>query len=404
MLFLSQFIKVPIVDSADITAGNCVDFIARRSTEDKYPHIIGIVYKDRRTKELKNVSFDSIENLGGDEITLKTVIKKIQPFVILENDLWLAQHILDKQIVDLDGTRVVRVNDIRFGLSDNKLHVLGVDISTRGIIRRLGLGKLRIFSLLKPAFIEWDKMQIVGKSLKLTNVTQELVKLHPADLANVLETLNPSHSGELVQSLDPITVAKVFQELKPEFKRDIFRRFTQKQIEVVMSHVPVDELVDYLKTINRKDRDKIIDHLSTAKKKEVEEFLHYPDDTAGGIMSTEFVRENVEITVAEALQNVRKLSHTYRSINYIYIVDKKDHFLGVVSLRTLISSKPTDKVGKIMKRIKAHQTVHPDATIQHVATLMTRYNLLSLAVLEKDSTLLGVVMVDDLMRQLLPHA
>jgi Mg/Co/Ni transporter MgtE len=318
--------------------------------------------------------------------------------------MWLKRDILDKQIVDLDGTRVVRVNDIRFGLSDNKLHVLGVDISTRGIIRRLGLGKFRIFAFLKPAFIEWDKMQIVGKSLKLTKVTRELIKLHPADLANVLETLNPTHSGELVQSLDPITVAKVFQELKPEFKRDIFRTFSQKQIEVVLSHVPVDELVDYLKTLNRRNRDKIIDHLSTNKKKEVEEFLDYPDDTAGGIMSTEFVREDVETTVAEALQNIRRLSHTYRSINYIYIIDKKDHFLGVVSLRTLISSKPTEKVGKIMKRIKMHQTVHPNADIQHVATLMTRYNLLSLAVLEKDGTLLGVVMVDDLMRQLLPHA
>ena len=402
MLFLSQFINLPVVDSADNVVGKCLDFIARPNPEDKYPHIIGIIYRDRN-KRSHNISFNSVENLG-DEITLKTQISRVQTFDLEDSDIWLARDILDRQIVDLDGTRVVRVNDIRFGLSENRLHVLGVDISSRAIMRRLGLIKLKIFSFLKPYFIEWDKMQVVGKSLKLTNVSRELVKLHPADLANVLETMNPSHSGELVHSLDPITVANVFQELKPEFKRDIFRTFTQKQLEVVLSHVPVDELVDYLKTLSRKDRNRIFARLSENRKKTVEEFLHYPDDTAGGIMSTEFIKVTEDMTVADTLHHIRRTSHQYRTINYVYVVDKKDHFLGVASLRNLITSKPNVPIGRVMKRIKHHQTVHPDATVQHVATLMTRYNLLSLAVLDKDHTLVGMVMVDDLMRQLLPHA
>jgi len=403
MLFLSQFLNVPIVDSADIVAGKLVDFAARPGT-DGYPHILGIVYLDFATKAQKTIDYDSIENLGGDEITLNTTIQKATGFELLPTDLWLKKHILDKQIVDLEGTRVVRVNDVRLGISDNQLHVLGVDISSRGLLRRLGLDKFRLLSFLPPLFIEWGKVQIVGKSLKLTKVSRELVKLHPADLANVLESLSPRRSGSLIRSLDPVMAAKVFQELQPEHKRDIFKTFDPAQLQGIFAHLPADEVVDYLKLLAKDERQQILESLGEHKKKTVEQFLHYGDDTAGGLMTTEFLKISHNWTIAETLQYIRKVSKSLRSILFVYVTNEKGHLLGVISLRTLIISNPSDSIEKVMKRIKLHQTVYPEASLKDVATLMTRYNLMSLAVLDHNHKLLGAVMVDDLLAKLVPQA
>jgi len=403
MLFLSQFLNVPIVDSADAVAGRLVDFVARTGP-DNYPHILGIVYKDYLTKTEKTLGYESIENLSGDGITLKTTILKAKNFEILSHDLWLKKHILDKQIVDLEGTRVVRVNDVRLGISDNRLHVIGIDISTRGLLRRLGVDKFRIFSFLQPLFIEWDKVQMVGKSLKLTKVSRELIKLHPADLANVLESLSPRHSGSLIKSLHPAMAAKVFQELKSEHKRDIFKTFDPQQLESILAHLPADEVVDYLRLLARDERQKILGSLGENKKKTVEEFLHYAENTAGGLMTTEFLKINHTWTVAETIQYIRKVSGSFRSILFVYVVNEKNHLLGVVSLRTLIISNQSDHIEKVMKRIKLHQTVHPETGLKDVATMMTRYNLMSLAVLDQSHRLLGAVMVDDLLGKLMPKA
>lgn len=403
MLFLSQFLNVPLVDSADIVAGRLIDFIARPG-EDGYPHIKGIIYRDYATKTQKTVAYVSIENLGGDEITLKTTIQKVHSFEILPNDLWIKRDILDKQIVDLEGTRVVRVNDVRLGISESEMHIIGMDISTRGIIRRLGLDRYRLFSFMKPLFIDWGKVQVVGKSLKLTKVSSELVRLHPADLANVLEDLNPKQSGQLIQSLDPVMAAKVFQELQPDHKRDIFKSLEQSQLQGILAHLPADEVVDYLKLIANEDRKEILDSLGEHKKQVVEQFLHYADDTAGGLMTPDFIKIGNTITVGDAIAHIRKVSKSFRTVLFIYVVNEKNHLLGVVSLRTLLVSSPNDSIEKVMKRIKLHQTVQPEASLKDVATLMTRYNLMSLAVLDSNHKLLGAVMVDDLLGRLVPSA
>ncbi|MBI5422253.1 magnesium transporter [Candidatus Peregrinibacteria bacterium] len=403
MLFVSQFIDVPLVDSADIVAGRLIDFIARPG-ENGYPHILGIAYKDAATKTEKSLSYDSVENLGGDEITLKTTLQKAKPLEVLSSDIWIKKHILDQQIVDLDGTRVVRANDVRLGISESQLHVLGIDISARGLIRRLGIDKFGLFSFMKPLFIEWGKVQVVGKSLKLTKASSELVRLHPADLANVLEDLNPKQSVQLIQSLDPVTAAKFFQELQPEHKRDIFKSFDQTQLQGILAHLPADEVVDYLKLIAKDDRHQILESLGENKKKVVEEFLHYADDTAGGLMTPDFIKIGHTITVGDAIAHIRKVSKSYRTILFIYVVNEKNHLLGVVSLRTLLISNANDPIEKVMKRIKLHQTVQPEASLKDVATLMTRYNLMSLAVLDHSHKLLGAVMVDDLLGRLVPQA
>jgi magnesium transporter len=204
--------------------------------------------------------------------------------------------------------------------------------------------------------------------------------------------------------LDPVTAAKVFQELQPEHKRDIFKTFDPGQLQGIFAHLPADEVVDYLKLLAKDERQQILGSLGEHKKKTVEQFLHYGDDTAGGLMTTEFLKITHTWTIAETLQYIRKVSKSLRSILFVYVTNEKSHLLGVISLRTLIISNPSDSIEKVMKRIKLHQTVYPEASLKDVATLMTRYNLMSLAVLDHSHKLLGAVMVDDLLAKLVPQA
>lgn len=403
MAFVSHFIKTEITDSADKTLGSLVDFIAEIN-EDKFPPIVALVYKDAKTKELKLISSAYIANLSREEIDLTTLADKIKPYHPEKNDLWLYRDVLDKQIVDLEGTRVVRVNDLRFNTVNGKLRVLGIDVSTRGILRRVGLDRLKIFNFLKPRFIDWEKIRIVDNALQLSTLAADLVELHPADLANIVEDLNPDQSEKIMQSLDSETVAKVFEELEPHYKHSALKSLDQKNLATVLSRVPTDELVDYLKSLKTKDRKKILGSIASRKKKTIQQFLRYEDDTAGGLLSTEFVKGSPDWSVEEAREHIRKVSEAHRTLNFVYLTDKQDHFVGTVSVRSLLIAEPKVRLRRIMKRIKRHQIVHVNASLKDIARIMTKYNLSSVTVVDADHKMLGVITVDDMMRQLVPHA
>lgn len=401
MLFVSHLLGADIMDSADQMLGKVSDFVCHPNG-DQFPSIIAVVYKLH--SELKAFEFAMVENMSRGELSLNVRTEKIIPYEIKPADTLIARDILDKQIVDLQGTRVVRVNDLRIGLVGGDLKILGIDVSTRGLLRRLGVDRFPPFSLLKPTFIDWQKVQIVGKSLKLSKLSDELVKLHPADLANIVEDLNPHQSQKLVQALEPKVAAEVFGELEPEAKKEVLTSLEDEKLSRVMTHIPVDELVDYLKTLKSKDRRKIMASLSEKKKKTVKAFLKYGDNTAGGLMTTEFIKMNSISTIAEAREHIREISEGFRSINFIYVVNEQIQLLGIVSMRSLIVNLPHTKLRQIMKKVKVYQTVHVESDIEDVARIMTKYNLHTVAVLGDNKELLGLVTVDDILRHFVPKA
>jgi len=162
--------------------------------------------------------------------------------------------------------------------------------------------------------------------------------------------------------------------------------------------------VDYLKTLKQKDRRKIMASLSDKKKKTVQQFLSYEDDTAGGLMTTEFIKATPDWTVAEAREHVREMSESLRSINFVYIINPKGELLGVVSMRSLIVYPPAQKLKQIMKRVRTHQTVHIGSDLGHITKIMTKYNLHTVAVVDAENKLAGLVTVDDVLRHFVPKA
>lgn len=399
MLFLAEFINADVRDSADQKIGRLVDVIATASESDKYPPITALVIRMDRSKDEEIVPFSYVANMGRDEIILKTLEKKLEKREATLQDIFLYRDVLDKQIVDLEGTRLVRVNDLQFGVIDGKIRVIGIDISTRGILRRLGVDRWKMFKVIKAKFIDWEKIQVIGSSLRLSTVSNELVRLHPADLANIVEDLNVAQSKTLMSSLDPDTAAKVFEELDPEFRHYILKMFDAKKASFVLAKLPVDELVDYFKAIPKKDSKKLMSILDEKKRKEVQKFIQYEDDTAGGLMTTEYVRGEGGWTAGETLERVKKVSDQFRSINYIYIVNDKNELAGIVSLRSLIVAPSDIKLKKIMKKITATQTVHVDDEAEEIAQTMVKYSLPTVVVMDDKQKFLGIITSDDILNQ-----
>lgn len=403
MPFLAQFLNSEVVDSAQKTVGTLVDVLASNKGKG-YAPITALVIKEKSTKLQRIIPFSYVVNLSKDEIVLKSQMKNIDPGEVQPNDMFLYRDILDKQIVDVEDRRVVRVNDLQFGIISNKPHILGIDVSTRGIFRRIGLDRIPPFSWLKPNFIDWQNVQVVGGSLKLTTLSNELIKLHAADLADIIEDLNPQQSESLMKSLDSDTAAKVFEELDDEFRHYIMKFLDPKRAGFILSRLPIDELVDYFQTLPKKESKKLMAALDESKKKAVQKFLQYEDDTAGGLMTTEVIRAEPGWTVEKAINRIKQVSEDHRSISFIYVIDDDGVLLGVVSLRRLLVNPDDEKLRDIMKIVDEDQTVMVDTEVEDIAEIMTKYNLSSVAVTDEKQHLLGIITVDDVMQHLIPDA
>lgn len=402
MIFFAHYLNAEVIDSTEKTVGHLRDMIARAG--ESYPIIEAIVIRESHSRKNVFIPISAIENFGYPEITLKARYEKIEKYTPSENDFWLYKDIIDKQIVDVAGTRVVRVNDVQLGKVEDSLRVLAIDIGAKGLLRRIGMDKWKIFKFFEPKLIDWKNVQLINGSLRLKTISADLQKLHAADLANIVEELAPRQGLSLLNALEPEKAAKVFQELNPVQRRFVIDLLGEQQAKTMLENVPIDDLVDFIKTLSFKESNRILSYLKQEKRQTVEKFIEYPNDTAGGLMTSDFVKVDPEWTVGETINYLKQVSKKFRSLFFIYLTDSEDKLLGVVSVRTLIVKDLIDPLKKVMKSLKKIHVVHPNTSVKRVAEIMTKYNLFSIAVTDKNHKLVGIITVDDVMRCLMPHS
>lgn len=403
MLYLSQILGARIRDSSDQVIGKLKDVLIK-PTPGVYSPLEAFLVKDYRSRKLSYLPFHYVENLSHDEVTLKTLAEKIIPYDPVIGDLFLLRDVMDQQIVDTAGARVIRVNDLQIGMVEGKMCILGIDISTRGLLRRLGLTKFRIFNFFKTKLIDWKSTQPVKGILKLELLSKDLVRLHPADLANIVENLNVSQSSQLVQALGPETAAKILEETNPRARQILLRALGPEKAAKISERMSIDELVDLIKLLPYHEAREICSLSQDGRLKEVRKLLPYKDDTAGGLMTTEFIKAGPDQTVKQVIEEIKKKSDSFRSILYVYVTNGEGTYKGVVSLRRLLTAKPEAPLAEVIKRTKRLPCARAERSVEEVAKLMTKYNLKSVAVVDDHHHLLGVIDIDDVMRRLLPHA
>ncbi|MBL0157664.1 MAG: magnesium transporter [Bryobacterales bacterium] len=349
---------------------------------------------------------DQIASISLDGIFLKD--EQLTPFHSDEYHLRLVRDLLDQQIIDSQGRKVVRVNDVTFDIvregDHDALHVLEVDIGLRSIFRRLVQGTMprRAIRALQrripPNSIRWDLCNIVEpdpqRRLRLNISMAPLEKMHPADLADIVEDLSPEDREAIFEAIDPESAAEALSEMEPEVQAQILESLEAEVAADILEEMDPDEAADALNELHEETSDEILEEMEGEPKADVEELLEYDEDTAGGMMNTEYVALHELATVADALDALRQNQDLVDVVTTLFVTDLDGRLKAALPVARVFLARPATPLAELIvdaEVIKAKA----GAKSRKVLELFDRYNILTLPVVDDEGRMAGVVTADD---------
>jgi len=401
--FLSKLLNQNVYDEFDDNIGKLFDIYV--TTDQGYPRVIG--YKIKKASEIYNYEFRNIEICKEDK-KISVQVRGVKDIIPRKFSYLLSKHLLNKQIVDVNGKKVVKVNDLTMKKVAGEIRVVAVESGIIAASRKYKLdGLIRAFYNIlgkKPRenSITWESVQsleMVDHSLKLTRPYGKLTKLHPADLADILEGLDTKARNKIFESLDKDLAAHTLEELQPEVQADILSTINSILAQEILDEMPNDEIADILDEMKEVDVEKILLNFNKDDEEEIRDLMNYEEEVVGSIMNKDFISFNVNITASETIEILRELQPEDEVIHYIYIVDEDEKLQGSISLRNLVLSAPVQKLKDIMDdtviKIKDNQD------IEEAVELALKYDLISLPVVDNDEKLCGIVIMNDIIEELL---
>ncbi|MCW5980884.1 MAG: magnesium transporter [Bryobacteraceae bacterium] len=351
------------------------------------------------------VRFDQVQS-----ITLRGIHLRDEQLTPHHNDAYMlraVRDLLDQQIIDAQGRKVVRVTDLTFEVraanGHEELRVTEVDVGLRSIFRRLCQGVLpiawirRMQRFIPPHSIPWEFCNIVEpdpqRRLRL-NITNDLLeKMHPADLADIVEELSPEEREAIFSSIDSEVAADALSEVDPEIQTKILESLEPEKAADIIEEMAPDEAADVLGELEEQTTEEIFEEMESEPKAEVRELLEFEEDTAGGMMNTEYVALHANATVADAFVALKGNEDLVDAVNTLFLVDEEEKLAGAVPLgRLFIASESTP-----LKELAADPMIHAplDERQYHIVELFDKYNLATLPVVDDEGRLHGVITADD---------
>jgi CBS domain-containing protein/sporulation protein YlmC with PRC-barrel domain len=404
-LFISEILKKPVLDPKGDELGRVKDFIVVKG--EPLPKISSIIIEKK--KGLLNLPWTVLNIFNKRIISANVYGETLQPYELAEKDLLLVRDILDKQIVDVNGVKVVRVNDVKLEGYDTEAVLIAVDVGMRGILRRLGVERggedlMRLFKKHLPYnLISWNYIQPFEP--KLTNIAltvprQMVSELHPADIADIISQVSHKEGATFFKDLDVDVAAEALSELKPEIQVDIIAGMDTDKAADIIEEMPPDEAADILSDLPVDKAKEILESIEKEEAEDIQELLSHEEDTAGGLMTNVFIAYPPETTVRKAIDNFKKDAEEIEIVYYIYVIDADEKLMGVVSLRDMLLADLDAKLSDIMEtKLK---TVTPETDEMDVAEIISKYNLVALPVVDIEGFMLGIVTVDDVLDRILP--
>ncbi len=350
MLYLSQLLGRPIRDLEDERVATVKDVIVRLGSDD-HPPVSGLVARYRRRDFF--LSRWRMTDLNEQGVRLNSDILDLRPFVRREGEVLLARDVLDKQLIDVDGKRVVRVNDVQIIEAAGQWRVTGADVSLQGLWRRLAppgfVGTRKPVEVLDWADVGY--LATDAATVQLKSSSDKLARLHPVEIARLAEALSYHHGSEVVESLDDETAAETLEEMPAERQARILGDMDQERAADILEWMSPDEAADVLGDLPEEKAEELLGLMEDEEQADVAELLPYEDDTAGGLMTTEFVTLPRELTVGEALARLREMAETPNMIYYLYVVEAENSWklMGVIALRSLILADPSMPLEDMMR-------------------------------------------------------
>jgi len=406
--YLSQILGKPVWDAQGQRIGQCVDVLVT-GLETGFPALRALAIGNG--KEPRLVAADAIAWLQPSIILNASEPPLYQP---QGDELWLARSVLDRQIVDTDGRRLVRVNDLQLARTcpTGPYCLAGVDVGALGLLRRLGVedpatSVLRALHREPPGeIIPWSDVAPLQSQepLRLRVSRDRISELHPADIASIVSELDRPMGQALLHTLDTETIADTMQEMEPALQASMLSTLAPERAADVLEEMGPDEAADLLADVHPTERNKLLDLMEDEDATHVEKLLTYPETTAGGIMTTEYVTIPDGLTVGQALEHLRQSSAARHdeALYYVYVLDAAQKLQGVVGLRELVLAPPDAPVRDIMESDVI--TVDPHKPQNEVGQLVAKYNLLAIPVVDQDNVMHGIVTVDDVIDALIPTA
>jgi magnesium transporter len=405
MPYISELLGKPVADVDGVRLGHLDDLIASPRGEVPHPVITAIVVKRSRGNLI--VPLADVVVLFAPAIPLTKLLKDVEPYQPGEHDLWLARDVLDKQIIDTNGVRVVRVNDLELTRINGDFYIANVDVSGLGLMRRLGMGKVAQRFQRKggaAGTISWDEIELLSadQPMRLRVPSDKITELHPADLAEIISDLTRSESDKLLESLDVETVAETLEEVEPEFQAALVETMSDERVADVLEEMSPDAAADLLAELPEERSEDLLNLMEKEEAADVRMLLSYPIDTAGGLMTTEFVAVRPDLTAEQAIAVLREEADEAETIYYVYVTDEHDKLVGVFSLSDLVLARPHSPIIDIMHHRAV--TVNVNDSQDHVAHVVSKYNLLAVPVVDDQHRLQGIVTADDALDKIIPTA
>jgi len=399
-LFFSKILHKDIRNLDDSVIGNLNDVLI--DSRGIKPTLTAIEVKSGKRLFYINCEAIEIYREKTNRFHLKLSSPQITFTTPPENAIFLAKDILDRQIIDINGRKVERVNDIRIGLINQNWTVIAADIGLRGLIRRLGLEYvgISVTNLLKTEFhnklVVWDEVQPLisnRDNLKLNMPYTKLTTLHAADIADIIEDLDKQAQIEVFKSLEPEQAADVLEEVESDVQISLLEQLPIEQAADVLEMMPQDEVADILEEVTDQTAEKLLVEMEEHISEEIRELMEYDDRTVGSLMMTDMMSFDKDENVKSVLSQLRHEQPEEDITNFVYVTDDKK-LVGVISLIDLIHAKSNRVLRTLMK---TELVILKDTDkIEEAMEQMQKYNLMILPVIDENEELIGIVSLMDI--------
>jgi len=392
-----------IVNQEGQELGIVVDLVCHWNEKETYPPLTGIIAKVARRKVW--ISSSIIERITPTQILLGNAKLDMREFKARSGEVCLKEEILDHQLIDVNGARVVRASDLYVALLGGKTRLVGVDVGYRPLIRRIGPSQMRKKAV-PDSVIDWATIQSFGgeegnKQLRLSANRRELRRMRPGELADLLEDLGRPERQELLNVLTPEQAADALEEMEPKELEGLLRESSPKEGANFLSNMEPDEAADALRDVDEKLREELISLMPKETALRVSRVLGYDEETAGGIMTTQLLIALASDTVGEIKERLNSFDEEPRSLSAIAIIDENGKLLYDLHLSNLLNVNDSQDLRTLMKP-PATVTVNPDASLKEVAELLVESRSSSIIVTDSEEQPLGRIFADDLLDGLLP--
>jgi hypothetical protein len=403
ILHLSELVGRPLRDSGGERLGRVEDAIVRLGGVG-YPPITGFLVKVAgRTSYL---GIDRVSEIGSAGVVLRKAKLDLRHFERREEEVLLGRDVLDRQLINVQGARLVRANEIELADVAGSWRVVGVDTGARGGLRRL-LPKPIGHRIATGDFLDWASVEpFVGHvpTVRLRIPHPKLAKLHPAQIADLVEAASRREGEEIIEAVgadDRELEADVFEELDEQHLREFLEDRPDEEVAQILSRMAPDDAADTIGELEEDRREPVLALLPVSHRVKVRALLGYEPDEAGGLMSPEFVSLRGVTSAADALEAIRLSKISPELLTAVFVMKADGSLEGSVALAALLRAEP----GKRLSTLVKHElpSLRADAPFEEVARLMADYNLTCAPVVDEHERMIGIVTVDDVLEAMLPR-